>query len=734
MPEKDYYKILNVQQNANTSEITRAYRILAKKYHPDKLSQELIEKEAKEAEEKFKDIAQAYEILRDPDKRREYDFSRAQTHSSDTEHPFTFTSSTRTSSYMPQPVQPDPLSLAKDAIRSGNIQELNKIFSTYNLTPNHDLFLLSLESNQVAIIFWFIARGIDVNDVFVLDYHATSYIEVLIKRKNIKSLKTLINLPLFRINDKTNIYIKNRSFNLAPLGIAIYHNDLPAIELLINSGASLQNIELPFHGNFNADYDYIPALIYVASKGYSETLLTLLNNGMDINVTDRRDRNALYYAAKEPGNLKKNETTKILLQSGINVNKLFINEFGVKEFALTIATQQVSSDSLDLIRMFLDPDICEAPTTDVLNNVFNSRNYYRCNAEIRSLLEDYKKIHFRFNFFLLEYSKPKFPNKEPWYSFSGLKQDFIETKLALSSWRFPVYLLQLTLIVCMLLVSIKYIQLFFIVTSLSDLIWLVLSSPFVCFNAIAFFTDSYTLLAGLENVFRVTANSIKRFFFRDEPTFRGKCKSIGQDIICFCRDSLGLRGLSILINFSLIGLCGCLYLFLSSYVTLSVFPYWYLGSIILGGALSKTNLCNWDMNVNSLEAEFRDKFEKAKAYATNIANFFCSGANYIRAFAYNICSSLSHVARYCIDTASSFLNRIFSKKCHKSGPDDSNIHTDAADFPELKAAPVNTEDFRTSCHKGIFFRSGNGDEKIAAENDAAHELNETRNFYRCGFT
>ena len=66
MEYKDYYKILGVARGADADEIKRAYRKLARKYHPD------VSKEAN-AENRFKDVAEAYEVLKDPDKRAKYD-------------------------------------------------------------------------------------------------------------------------------------------------------------------------------------------------------------------------------------------------------------------------------------------------------------------------------------------------------------------------------------------------------------------------------------------------------------------------------------------------------------------------------------------------------------------------------------------------------------------------------------------------------------------------------------
>ncbi|MDG5814397.1 molecular chaperone DnaJ [Chitinispirillales bacterium ANBcel5] len=67
MAKSDYYEILGVSRDASEDEIKKAYRKLAVKYHPDKNPGD------KEAEEKFRDATQAYEILKDPQKRQQYD-------------------------------------------------------------------------------------------------------------------------------------------------------------------------------------------------------------------------------------------------------------------------------------------------------------------------------------------------------------------------------------------------------------------------------------------------------------------------------------------------------------------------------------------------------------------------------------------------------------------------------------------------------------------------------------
>ncbi len=67
MDFKDYYKILGVSKNASQEEIKKAYRKLAIKYHPDKT------KGDKQAEERFKEVGEAYEVLKNPEKRKKYD-------------------------------------------------------------------------------------------------------------------------------------------------------------------------------------------------------------------------------------------------------------------------------------------------------------------------------------------------------------------------------------------------------------------------------------------------------------------------------------------------------------------------------------------------------------------------------------------------------------------------------------------------------------------------------------
>src|SRR2546430_9533857 len=69
--EKDYYKALGVAKTAKPAEIKKSYRKLARKYHPD------ANKGDAEAEERFKEISEAYDVLSDDKRRKEYDEARS---------------------------------------------------------------------------------------------------------------------------------------------------------------------------------------------------------------------------------------------------------------------------------------------------------------------------------------------------------------------------------------------------------------------------------------------------------------------------------------------------------------------------------------------------------------------------------------------------------------------------------------------------------------------------------
>src|SRR6202162_2384289 len=65
--KRDYYEVLGVSKEAGDEDVKRAYRKLAMQHHPDRNAGD------SEAEEKFKEASEAYEVLRDPEKRQRYD-------------------------------------------------------------------------------------------------------------------------------------------------------------------------------------------------------------------------------------------------------------------------------------------------------------------------------------------------------------------------------------------------------------------------------------------------------------------------------------------------------------------------------------------------------------------------------------------------------------------------------------------------------------------------------------
>ena len=72
MAKRDYYEVLGVDKGASEGDIKKAYRKAAMKYHPDKFAN-ASDAEKKDAEEKFKEINEAYQILSDPQKKQQYD-------------------------------------------------------------------------------------------------------------------------------------------------------------------------------------------------------------------------------------------------------------------------------------------------------------------------------------------------------------------------------------------------------------------------------------------------------------------------------------------------------------------------------------------------------------------------------------------------------------------------------------------------------------------------------------
>ena len=68
MAKRDYYEVLGVDKNASEADLKKAYKKMARKYHPD-----LNRDDPKTAEAKFKEVNEAYDVLKDPQKKAQYD-------------------------------------------------------------------------------------------------------------------------------------------------------------------------------------------------------------------------------------------------------------------------------------------------------------------------------------------------------------------------------------------------------------------------------------------------------------------------------------------------------------------------------------------------------------------------------------------------------------------------------------------------------------------------------------
>ncbi len=125
--EKNYYEILEINKNASKEIIDKAYRVLAKKYHPD-----LQEGDAKkECEEKLKEINEAYETLSDPEKRSEYD----QTLQSSTISQEEYENLYRQKEYMKQKMQEMQQDQTANQQYQSNMQNNNVNSNMYGTNP-----------------------------------------------------------------------------------------------------------------------------------------------------------------------------------------------------------------------------------------------------------------------------------------------------------------------------------------------------------------------------------------------------------------------------------------------------------------------------------------------------------------------------------------------------------------------------------------------------------------------
>ena len=122
---KGYYKLLGITHKASDKDIKKAYRKMALQYHPDKNPNN------KPAEEMFKKIAEAYQVLSDTDKRTEYD--NVSVH-----RPFVFQ----------QSQQFDPFAIFKNFQTQGSSNSMNMSFDIHNMMRSQDFTNTSVRSSN----------------------------------------------------------------------------------------------------------------------------------------------------------------------------------------------------------------------------------------------------------------------------------------------------------------------------------------------------------------------------------------------------------------------------------------------------------------------------------------------------------------------------------------------------------------------------------------------------------
>lgn len=125
---KDYYKILNINNNSNKDDIKKAYRKLAIKFHPDK------NKNNKESENKFKEINEAYEVLSDKNKKKDYDLTKRNINNFHTTQTFHFKNVGNANVFI-------------NRFFNYNFQNINSNNSLFRISNNTRVYLHNLKNN-----------------------------------------------------------------------------------------------------------------------------------------------------------------------------------------------------------------------------------------------------------------------------------------------------------------------------------------------------------------------------------------------------------------------------------------------------------------------------------------------------------------------------------------------------------------------------------------------------------
>lgn len=201
MLSKDYYQILGIHPSSSAIEIKKKYRRLALKYHPDKNPGDPI------AETVFKEIAEAYEILSSPAKRKEYDYKRSYTNNS---------------KYSGEPVATTEL-LLRDCIKLKNIIassdpfRINKdaiFFSLSQVLSENNLYMLEREKDK------------SVNEEIIQTVlYCSAFLNFTQQQETCKKMKTIAG------EDK-NLEILIQSFLTEQKKLHVWNNYKPVLAII----------------------------------------------------------------------------------------------------------------------------------------------------------------------------------------------------------------------------------------------------------------------------------------------------------------------------------------------------------------------------------------------------------------------------------------------------------------------------------------------------------------------
>jgi curved DNA-binding protein CbpA len=226
---KDYYGVLGLDNSATDSEIKRAYRRLAVLYHPDKNSDPA-------AEQFFKEVNEAYEVLGDPEKRRAYDYAR--------QNPF----ATLTEAEQRAPYHRDP---AYRRRRPGT--------ASTSRGPSR----LELMKEYLPYFRWLIYFGLLLMIVFAVDYSMPTKLsrEKIVEEYTVR-VKGVSYAVIVTENREIKIYHWKRGFNIDGNEILVEYT--PLLRAVINI-ARIDKSDSMHVGGIYSTVIFLPLMLFIAS-------------------------------------------------------------------------------------------------------------------------------------------------------------------------------------------------------------------------------------------------------------------------------------------------------------------------------------------------------------------------------------------------------------------------------------------------------------------------------------